>query len=138
MKIPEIEFGTWFKWKERNSIDGSDKPGVYMLSKFKKSPSRSADLLDECIIYFGETCNQSLKERWTQFDASAFQLKRGHSGGKTYSEVFRDKGVDLYVAAMPVTIENEDLRSSFIRFAERKLILDFVLRWNRLPTCNRK
>ena len=82
MKIPEIEFGTWFKWKERKIIDGSDKPGVYMLSKFKESPSRSANLLDEYIIYFGETCNQSLNERWTQFDASAFQLKRGHSGGK--------------------------------------------------------
>jgi len=134
----KIEFGTWFKWKERNSINGSDKPGVYMMARFKKGCSQSADPLDEDIIYFGETCNQSLKERWNQFDASAFQLKHGHSGGTTYNKVFGDKGVNLYVAAMPVAVENKDFRSSFIRFAERKLILDFVLKCNRLPICNRK
>jgi len=109
-----------------------------MLSKFKTVPPESVDPLDENIIYFGETCNQSLKERWNQFDRSAFQLKRGHSGGKTYRDVYGDMGLDLYVAALPVIITNEDLGSSFIRFAERKLILDFVMRWKKLPKCNRK
>jgi hypothetical protein len=138
MKIPEIEFGSWFKWKERQGIDNSDKHGVYRLSKFKTTPPQIIDPLDDNVIYFGETCNQSLEERWTQFDASAFQGKRGHSGGKTYRERYRDNGLDLYVAAMPVTITSEHLRSSFIRFAERKLILDYVIKWNRLPTCNHK
>jgi len=82
MEVPKIEFSSWFKWTERNSIEGSDKPGVYMLSKFGTVLPRCADPLDENVIYFGETCNQSLRERWVQFDASAFQLKRGHSGGK--------------------------------------------------------
>jgi len=139
MEVPKIEFGSWFKWTERNSIEDSDKPGVYMLSKFRTAPPRvRADPLDENIIYFGETCNQSLRERWVQFDASAFQLKRGHSGGKTYRDKYGDNGLDLYVAAMPVKLEDEILRSQFIRFAERKLILDFVIRWKRLPKCNRK
>jgi len=138
MGLPKIEFSSWLKWTERNGIEDSDKPGVYMLSKFKMAPPPVADPLDENVIYFGETCNQSLRERWVQFDASAFQLKRGHSGGKTYRGTYGDDGSDLYVAAMPVKLEDEVLRSQFIRFAERKLILDFVVRWKRLPKCNRK
>lgn len=101
-------------------------------------PSGKADPLEENIVYFGETCKQGLEGRWNQFDRSAFQLKRGHSGGKTYREVYGDMGLDLYVAALPVIIDNEDLKSSFIRFAERKLILDFVVKWKKLPKCNRK
>jgi len=138
MGVPKIEFGSWFKWTERNSIEDSDEPGVYMLSKFKMARPPVADPLDGNVIYFGETCNQSLRERWVQFDASAFQLKRGHSGGKTYRRIYGDDGSDLYVAAMPVKLEDEVLRSQFIRFAERKLILDFVVKWKRLPKCNRK
>lgn len=138
METLKIEFSSWFRWKERNSIQNSEKPGVYMLSKFRMALPPHADPLDESIIYFGETCDQSLRDRWAQFDASAFQLKRGHSGGKTYRDVYGDNGSDLYVAAMPVTLENEILRSSFIRFAERKLILDFVMKRKQLPKCNRK
>ena len=138
MKLPRIEFTPWFRWKERNKIENSDKPGLYMLSKFKIVPPGSADPLDENIVYFGETCNQSLKGRWNQFERSAFHLKRGHSGGRTYREIYGDMGRDLYVAALPVVIANQDLRSSFIRFVERKLILDFVMRWKKLPKCNRK
>jgi len=138
MELPRIEFSLWFRWKERNEIENSDKPGFYMLAKFKTVPPGRADPLEENIIYFGETCNQSLEGRWDQFDRSAFQSKRGHSGGKTYREVYGDVGLDLYVAALPVVIANQDFRSSFIRFAERKLILDFVMRWKKLPKCNRK
>ena len=138
MEPPKIRFSRWFRWKERNRIENSDKPGVYMLSKFGTMPSARADSLDVNVIYFGETCSQSLKERWNQFNRSAFYAKRGHSGGRSYRKVYGDKGLDLYVAAMPVDVANEDLRFAFIRFAERKLILDFVLRWRKLPKCNRK
>lgn len=137
MQIPKIEFGSWFKWKERGSIENSERHGVYMLSKFTAAP-HAPDPLDGDVIYFGETCNQSLKRRWAQFDLSAFHGVRGHSGGSTYRERFKDDGLDLYVAAMPVVIADEWLRSSFIRFAERKLILDYVVKWNRLPACNHK
>jgi hypothetical protein len=138
MERPEIRFGSWFRWVERNSIKDSDRCGVYMLSKFRVASRGSADPLSKNVIYFGETCNQSLRVRWRQFDDSAFQKKRGHSGGKNYRERYGDEGADLYVAAMPVKLEDEILRSQFIRFAERKLILDYVLKWKRLPECNLK
>lgn len=138
MEPPKIRFSRWFRWKERDRIENSDKPGVYMLSKFGTVPSGRADPLNLNIVYFGETCSQSLKERWNQFNRSAFYAKPGHSGGRSYKEVYGDKGSDLYVAAMPVMFAREDLRSAFIKFAERKLILDFVMRLKKLPKCNRK
>ena len=137
MEIPKIEFDSWFRWRERGSIENSEKHGVYMLSR-STTALHAPDPLDENVIYFGETCNQSLKRRWTQFDLSAFHGIRGHSGGSTYRERFKDDGLELYVAAMPVLITDEQLRSSFIRFAERKLILEYVVKWNRLPACNQK
>jgi hypothetical protein len=135
--IPKIELSPWFRWKERGNIENSDKAGVYTLAKFKTASPQTVNPLDPNIIYFGETC-KSLKVRWLQFDASAFHGLPGHSGGKTYRNTYRDEGLDLYVAAMPVLIANDVLRSSFIRFAERKLILDFVQRRTQRPTCNRK
>jgi hypothetical protein len=139
MELPSVEFSNWFRWNERRKIENSDKHGVYLLGKFAATvPLGRADPLDAAVIYFGETCSQSLRERWNQFDRSAFQGKSGHSGGKSYAKVYGDNGSDLYVAALPVTIENEDLRRAFIRFVERKVILDFAVKWKKLPECNRK
>lgn len=137
MSLPEIEFSHWYLWKERNNIKNSKEPGVYMLAKLVTVPSGNANSLDNNIIYFGETC-RSLKGRWDQFDRSAFQSRPGHSGGRNYRKIYGDIGQYLYVAAMPVTIANKTLRSSFIRFLERKLILDFVVKHNRRPRCNLK
>jgi hypothetical protein len=48
--------------------------------------------------------------------------------------------LDLYVAAVPVLPENQmrnhAIRKSFIRFAERKLILDFVMKRKKMPRYN--
>lgn len=137
--LPKIKFQRWVRWKERDKIRDSDKPGVYALAKFKnRPPVGGANPLDKDIIYFGETCKQSLRARWNQFNRSAFMGKAGHAGGKTYRKEYGDEGLDLYVAAFPISLTEEDLRSSFIRFVERKLILDYVRKWNNTPKCNRK
>lgn len=139
-KLPAIKFTSWFKWEDRRKIQDSDKPGVYALAKFKrKPPAGRANPLDKNIIYFGETCRQSLKARWEQFDRSAFQGKAGHAGGKNYREQYGlgDKGSDLYVAAFSPSLK-EPLRSLYIRFVERKLILNYFQKWNNMPKCNKK
>ena len=135
MSLPKIEFSNWHSWKQRSNITGSGKPGVYMLAKLVGVPRGNADPLDSNIIYFGETC-RSLRGRWDQFDRSAFQAKRGHSGGANYRRFYGDIGQHLFVAAMPVTIQDKTLSSSFIRFAERKLLLDFVIKHGKLLVCN--
>jgi len=90
-------------------------------------------------LYIGEMCDQPLKERWNDFHRSAFEGKKGHSGGKTYWKLFGGKGrEDLFVAAFPVVELSGKLRPLFIRYVERKLILDYALRWGRAPKCNQK
>jgi len=137
MTLPKIDFTSWYPWKQRNKIKKSEAPGVYMLAKFITVPSGSANPLENNIIYFGETC-RSLKGRWDQFDRSAFQSKRGHSGGINYRRIYRDEGQHLYLASMSLTITDKTLRSCFIRFVERKLILDFVIKHGLRPKCNLK
>jgi len=137
MTLPKVGFTPWYPWKQRYKIKNSDVPGVYMLAKFITVPSGSANPLDSNIIYFGETCS-SLKVRWDQFNRSAFQSKRGHSGGINYRRIYGDVGQHLYLACMPVTIIDKILRSCFIRFVERKSILDFVVKYGIRPKCNLK
>jgi hypothetical protein len=52
--------------------------------------------------------------------------------------MFGDKGFDLYVAALPVADLDKNLSPCFIRFVERKLILDYVVKWGKPPICNKK
>jgi len=139
-KLPEVTFSKWYRWSDRNSIEGSKNPGVYLLAKFERSPPSSgpANPLQDEIVYIGETC-ASLRRRWCQFNNSAFRNGKGHSGGYTYRRKMQDKGENLFVAAFPVSadVTPQALQFSFIRFLERKLILDFVIyHENKLPSCN--
>ncbi len=135
--MPQILFSKWFQWNERTQIKNINLPGVYILAKFKKIPEGNANPNDKNIIYVGETCDQTLKKRWYQFNNSAFRDKDGHSGGWSYESTFGDKGDDLYVATLPVDLP-KNLRHLFIRFVERKIILEFALKYNAQPKLNKK
>jgi len=137
MEMPQIKFSKWFQWAERTKIENIDSPGVYILAKFKEIPIGNAKTNDENIIYVGETCDQTLKKRWYQFNNSAFRDKPGHSGGWSYESTFKDNGEDLYVAALPVKLP-DNLKHLFIRYLERKIILEFALKYNLQPKLNKK
>jgi len=138
MEMPKIVFSKWFQWSERTKIENIAYPGVYILAKFKEIPIGNADPKDKHIVYIGETCDNTLKGRWYQFNRSAFQSKDGHSGGWTYNDTFKDIGKDLFVAALPIPDLPESLRHLFIRYVERKLILEFALEYGSQPKLNRK
>lgn len=140
MSSPKTSFTSWRRWNQRQDIPNSRAPGVYVLAK-SVNLNAQVDLLDRRILYFGETCS-SLVKRWNQFRDSAFGEKDGHSGGKSYKAMYPgETGEDLYVAAMPVTegqIRNKHVRESFIRFLERKLILNYAMKFKERPECNKK
>jgi len=138
MELQEIKFSPWVQWRERDKLKSVDNPGIYLLAKFKEFTAGNANPLDENIVYIGETCNNSLKGRWYQFNRSAFQSKDGHSGGWSYNTAFGDEGDDLYVAALPIFDVPEKVEHLFIRYVERKLILDFALKHGLQPKLNHK
>lgn len=128
MELPKIEFSKWYGWYNRESIENISCPGVYILAKFKEVPKGKASPLDKNIIYIGETCNNDFKGRLLQFHKSAFKSKSGHSGGFSYNKKYGDNPDGLYVAIMPIVNLTDNILPPFIRYIERKLILEFVLK----------
>jgi hypothetical protein len=133
-----VRFTEWVKWQNREEIGNISSPGVYILGNFKRLPNGPANPVDENVIYIGETCDNTLKARWNQFHRSAFLFKEGHSGGIAYRNTIGDNGENLYVAAFAVLELPQDTKPLFIRFAERKLILEFALKNGKRPLCNSK
>jgi len=142
IKLPKVSFSKWTQWNKRETLQDINFPGVYLLAKFRTVPTGRANPLHENIIYFGETC-RTLKKRWMDFDHSAFQSKPGHSGGWQYQKVYnyddyKDAGKNLYVTAFPVKDLDKELIPWFIRFQERKLLLDFVCKYGAKDLLNKK
>ncbi len=135
---PRIRFSHWARWSDQKLLKGTDSPGVYLLAHFRKAPAGPANTLSRQVIYIGETCQNSLFGRWRQFNRSAFQGKRGHSGGKTFRKMYGATTDNLYVAAFPVGQLHRKVRPYFIRYVERKLIWDYCNRWGFPPRCNRR
>lgn len=138
MQIPKIIFKKWTKWPDRGKIMNSNHPGVYLLAKFKVPPKGNANPLDNHIVYIGETCNNTLKGRWNQFNRSAHYNRDGHSGGFTYYKKYNGNTDDLFVAELPCMSLSNGLRHLFIRYIERKLILQYAIKHGKQPECNKK
>ena len=138
MNLPGIVFSQWTRWTARRSLDGIDKPGVYILAHFTTPPTGNADPQAKEIIYVGETCERTFQTRWREFERAAFQNGDTHAGGITYREIFGDNGDTLFVAAFPLGALSKELRSLFIRYVERKLILEYALKWGAAPECNKR
>lgn len=129
-----MKFCGWHRWDERAAIPFKDKPGVYLLAVGTCS-GEDFQLTDKRIIYIGETCAH-LSQRWRQFDRAAFKDGKKHSGGLTFREIIHEPSTKLYVSACAPCIDDELESAAFIRFLERKLLLDFVKAHNKLPVCN--
>lgn len=133
----ELKFQRWALWRDRADIKGSVSPGVYLLAQIKNGVPKIVDPLYPEIVYVGETSGQTLRSRWNQFNRSAFEGKFGHSGGRNYREIIDSNSRLLYVAALPVDFE-EPFSSTYIRYLERLVLVDFVFRHGRRPVCNLK
>ncbi len=132
-----MKFSNWTRWNNRNNLKDRKYPGVYMLAHFNNPPNRAGELLHQ-IIYIGETCNQTLRERLTQFNTSASLGAEGHSGGCNYFNTYEEIRDCLYVTVKPVKLHNKLSRSFFIRYAERKLLLEYYCKFKKGPECNKK
>lgn len=141
--MAKVKFLPWEKWINQRKLF-KDKnyptkyPGVYLLANSGKVPT-SVNPIPECICYIGET-RRTLRKRLNDFHRSAFENKRGHSGGKTYGKNFLKKNVgkELYCSIYPVKHKDKQIRDAHILYIERKLIWDYVKKWKELPACNKR
>lgn len=130
-----IKLSDWVKWGDRPEVNS---PGVYVLGLFDEAPA-TTDPTDKGIIYIGETCKSSLTKRLAKFEWSSKTGEHRHCAGRTF---YKNEDCDinrLYVSYFtPETCDKEDVESAIIRYVERKLILDYALKWKELPQCNKK
>jgi hypothetical protein len=131
-------FSHWVAWSERDLDAASECAGVYVLAHFDGTPPPVVDALDQRIVYIGETCENTLAGRTSQFNRSAFHGKDGHSGGWSYRSRIGGNGEALYVAFCAIGSIGEPFRSAYIRHVERDLIWRYVRRFGRRPLCNSK
>ena len=134
--LPPVEFNAWCPWPAREKLACRKLPGVYLLA-FDVDAGEPTDVLDSRLIYIGETCRE-LGRRWRYFENAARGGGARHSGGRTYHRVVKRPVEELLVAAWAPSMHNEVPRDAYIRYVERKLILEWVLRHGRLPLCNRE
>lgn len=135
---PPVKFSPWTRWNDRGGLTGMKCAGVYALACFDGEVPQVVDLLDERIVYIGETCDNDLTGRLRQFNRSAFQGKDGHSGGWSFSSRCPNAGEKLYVSVYSVDSLKEPLRSAFIRYTERRLLWEYAKRSGHRPICNSK
>lgn len=135
-RIPEIRFSEWVPWEQRTGLSCANQPGIYLLLKNSEVPDGSAIIKDKKVIYVGEA-GRKLKERWSEFERIAVRGTGNHSGAITYYKKFNGDMENLHVAAMGLDLE-EPYAGPIRLFLERKLIMEYVFRYTRLPLCNKK
>ncbi len=135
-------FMPWTPWVNRCDIKHCDQPGVYVLARFDGGMPAKVEPISRAVVYIGETCSQTLADRWSQFNTVVCRRKGCHSGGWTFSAKYCGSAMTLgvpwlYVAALPVLMK-EPHQSAYIRYIERWLIWDYVQAFDALPSCNTK
>jgi hypothetical protein len=127
----------WVPWHAARQLPEAARPGVYVLAHFNQPP-QAVRPTDGHIIYIGETCDQTLRQRWARFDRSAFRGLGGHSGGRTYYRIYHGKRRRQLFVAFTTPGADAAVLPYRIRYLERKWLLDFVLTHGRPPRCKRK
>lgn len=143
----EIQLSNWKKWKERNSFENLNYPGVYCISIIDKNISNEAFFWLEEIKYIGMTNSRGgLKSRLKQFDNTIIG-KTGHGGADRFRykhENYLELVDKLYVAIhyFECNVKSnkpEDLiEMGNVAKAEYILLADYAKRFGKLPEFNDK
>lgn len=135
-----FKFTKWYKWNDRNSINGLDHPGIYILAHFHKNiPLNRASYLNKEVVYIGETTDRTLIKRLSEFESVAFKKATNHSGGVSYKSLYSNmEKYNLHVAISPAKEPKIELRSLYIKYHERRMILKYAIKYGNLPKCNKK
>ena len=125
--VYSLHISPWRKWEDRKGLP--EQSGVYIVAK--NSP--------ENVIYIGLTSGQGgLRKRVAAFHRAATKRSAKHAGGLTYNGIFGSDVSRLFVAVhVPVAINPaKEISSTYIKYAERRLIWEFVEKHGKLPACN--
>jgi len=74
------------------------------------------------------------------FNNAALKGKAKHSGGRTYREIHGSQVDDLFVCfhVPKRTPRDPKIIGAYVKYAERRLIWEYVVCHGRLPECNKE
>ncbi len=117
-------------------------PGVYVIAASASHPAQMR-IIDQRVVYIGETVSQTLHKRLRQLHYS-LEGKAGHGGGaRLRKKEFHRKKLWLSIRSFPLGYGLEEefaqsFRSSQIRCLERTLLHEFVRSNQAYPPGNLK
>lgn len=134
--MDKILFSKWTRWDDRLKLPNIHLSGVYLLSTKKTLLGSTGMPTEKSIIYIGETTKNSLNGRLQQFHRSAFLGRDGHSGAKTYRSLIGGTQKTLIVSAMGISKTDELKKAAYIKYIERKLLMQYINKHGVKPKCN--
>ena|SRR3990170_8692849 len=139
VKIDDLDFNPWLPWPRRRQSPGAQSPGLYLLAHFDSPPTNRVDPIAQQVIYVGQTASNSLQHRWTRFEKSATTGEFAHSGGRNYHQLFKQSDLArLHVSPLPVSVVVGPQLKAYLLFVERALIWAYIIKWGKLPSCNKE
>lgn len=139
----QLGFSKWIRVAQYRELKTGWLPGVYAIASAAAQPIEMG-IVDDRVIYIGETVDQNIGKRLNQFNRS-IEGKGGHSGGDTLrGNGYRStEGLWLCIRSFPLGYGLEDefaasFRSAQIRHLERMLLYEYVSARRAYPCGNSK
>lgn len=140
--LRELGFSKWIRLGSYDDLETGRLPGVYTIAHSVEKPT-GRSIIDERVVYIGETVDQDLHVRLWQFCRS-LEGKPGHSGGGTLrAKGYQGNTLWFAIRSFPLAYGLDDdfaesFRSAQIRHLERMLLYEYVQSFRRYPEGNLK
>lgn len=140
--LQKLGFSKWIPFSKHAQLHTGWLPGVYVIAASASQPAQMR-IIDQRVVYIGETVSQNLNKRLYQLRRS-LKGKPGHGGGaRLRKKEFHRKKLWLSIRSFPLGYGLKDefaqsFRSSQIRCLERTLLHEFVRSNQAYPPGNLK
>jgi hypothetical protein len=141
--LRELGFSKWIPLGNYADLNTGWLPGVYVIANSGRQP-HEIPIINNRVVYIGETVDQSLRQRLYQLHRSMIEGKTGHSGGLTLrAKNYHRKTLWLAIRSFPLGYGLEDafaqsFRSAQVRHLERTLLYEYVHTVHAYPPGNTK
>ena len=136
--VPSFDsFTQWYHIDDKFDASwGFDKKdaGCYLYGLFKEQPPKQVDILDDAVIYIGEsraTTRNCMLGRRTDFKGTVRNDRLSPYGcGTAFKDQFGKDNIDfVYQAYLP-------MHNSLVKEAEMEMLCMYYKKYNKIPACN--
>ena len=140
-KLAKPDFVPWMPFRQAMKHQAVEQPGVYVVATLKNPSSQARTPLARRAVYIGMSVGRNgvrpLRIRLAAFRRAARGSRSAHhSGGQRYRKMRKQWYEKRAVFLISCRNIPKRLRPYYIRYLERKLILEHVLKYGKAPKLN--